>query len=346
MIRYQTLTAIFMIFYCVEFGLKTAIFSILPSSILFFRNSENSLKALAAEADICHCDPCRCHETPTDCRGCSNEIMRLVNNTLDAATSQEQPPEKESPDILEQNPLSLINSLCVTVEKEEEDFGDLPSIPSQFSVNDNYVALTSDSVLEGEGQLITSSTALLNATEPSEPSAEELLQLEENGNDLLAFPTAPLTEAESSPGIAVPVMFNASTGNFECIKTGGPQHSIAKVWRDSQPTVSHGCVCGESKGKSPCCVVVCLKTLKQIKKAVKKGCCILKNTDEQPTVPPDSENVEQSNGNVEAERTEESPSIAVSTSRQDSLLEFVEILDLPNSVFSLDIEEDGDEYQF
>jgi hypothetical protein len=308
-----------------------------------FRNNENSIKVLAAEADICHCDPCRCHEMPTDCRGCSNEIMRLVNNTLDATTSQEQPPEKESPDVLEQNPLSLINSLCVTVEKDDEDFGDLPSITPPFSINDNYVALSSDSVLEGEGQLITSSTALLNAdssfTESSEPSAEELL---ENDNDLLGYPTAPLTEAESSPGIAVPVMFNASTGNFECIKTGGPQHSIAKVWRDSPQTVSNGCACGESKGKSPCCVVVCLKTLKQIKKAVKKGCCALKNSEKEEQ-PPDAENVNQCNGNVEAESME-TPTI--NTSRQDSLLEYVEILDLPNSVFSLDIEEDGDEYHF
>lgn len=278
--------------------------------------------------------------------------MRLVNNTLDAVTTQELSSKKELPDVLEQNPLSIINSLCVTVEKEEEDFSDLPAIPSQFSINDNYVALTSNSILEGEGQLITSSTALLNGessfTEAPEPSAEELLSLEENGNDLLSFPTAPLTEAESSPGIAVPVSFNASTGNFECIKTGGPQHSIAKVWRDSPPTVSNGCACGESKGKSPCCVVVCLKTLKQIKKAVKKGCCILKGADgckeEQPAVPPDPEITDQSNGNVEAET--EIPTISVNTGRQDSLLEYVEILDLPNSVFSLDIEEDGDEYQF
>jgi len=316
-------------------------------------STESSLKTITAEADICRCDPCRCHEMPTDCRGCSNELLRLVNSSLDSS-SQEAQQQKDSPDILEQNPLSIINSLCVTVEKEDEDFGDLPSIPSQFSINENqignYVALSSDSIIEGEGQLITSSTALLSAdanfdNDPAE-NPEQLLELEENGNNIVSFAAAPLTEAESSPGIAVPVSYNASTGNFECIKTSGPQHSIARVWRETAATISNGCACGESEGKSPCCVVVCLKTLKQIKKAVRQGCCVLKGTgvecDEEPSSLAESneQNLRQSNGNIELE----TPKIV--TTQQDSMLEFVEILDLPNSVFSLDIEEDIDENHF
>ncbi|XP_059474846.1 uncharacterized protein LOC132196309 [Neocloeon triangulifer] len=314
--------------------------------------NENSLKDITADADICRCNPCRCHEMTTDCRGCSNELLRLVNSSLDAS-SQDQVKETCT-DMLDENPLSVINSLCVTEEKEDEDFCDLPSIPSQFSISENtmgnFVALSSDSILEGEGQLIASSTALLNA-EPAEDSfnnsqpENDPLDMEENGNDVV-FTPAPLTEAESSPGIAVPVSFNASTGNFECIKASGPQHSIAKVWRGTEATEANGCPCGGNKGKSPCCVVVCLKTLKQIKKAVKQGCCILKQTEpggkEVPTT--SSETIteqNQLNGNVPVE-----PQQANVTNRQDSFLEFVEILDLPNSVFSLDIEEDVEENHF
>lgn len=188
--------------------------------------------------------------------------------------------------------------------------------------------------------------------------------LEENDTEYHQFETS--AEADSAPGIAVPVSYNSDTGNFECIKASGPQHSIARVWRDVMPTSDEGCECSDETGKSPCCVVVCLRTLQQLKKVVKHGCCPPSATkafttsmnhhhqtkccEVKPCCCKTSEENKQANPEPikKIEPTTINQELSSSSSSMSSrlgyepMLEYVEILDLPNSVFALDLEEDNE----
>ncbi|CAB3365125.1 Hypothetical predicted protein [Cloeon dipterum] len=95
----------------------------------------NMLKNITADADICRCDPCRCHEMPTDCRGCSNDLLRIVNNSLDSTSQQPKQTELAEPE------LSLVNSLT------SDEFEQLPSISSQQLDNLSVLEVIFNSIL-------------------------------------------------------------------------------------------------------------------------------------------------------------------------------------------------------
>ncbi|XP_069688854.1 metal regulatory transcription factor 1-like [Periplaneta americana] len=255
----------------------------------------NVLKDITADADICRCNPCKCDPSHQDCQGCvlpetekSPEI--LSNNSkprkrkkvlpkerrLSSETSSQSSVREEDSTEIETHCNEKLNSHhCkkLLMERSANKPGaELYSLTVPSAVESSTGAIhdaTDDLVQTTNNITLTESVGVTQSNYPYETSSEPRKNREGCNSD------SSIASCSSSFGNDHNESAAKNVENSNLLETNRISGSCnccgknTKKCRDTEVENNNN----ETSNREPCCVVVCLKTLEQLRRLIEKGCC-------------------------------------------------------------------------
>ncbi|KAJ9579920.1 hypothetical protein L9F63_004393 [Diploptera punctata] len=212
------------------------------------------LKDIAADADICKCDPCMCNPSLQECQDCNSKetenIQVVPNHNLNRKRKNISITDENGPVTQSGENLSLVSNF-------ENKKLVLPNNVTTF--------ISRNRDLE-----VANIPHLSQITSPDETNV-----LVQNTNNITL--TEPSVSSDLYQGVPV-ISQDISENNTRLAYN----HTNNDIQKSNMISGSCNC-CGKNSDKScssemqskkdPCCVVVCLKTLETLKRFVEKSCC-------------------------------------------------------------------------
>jgi len=245
---------------------------------------KNVLQDITKDAGICKCSPCSCDPTQNECEKCSPETeQENVSDAPEVPSSNQNPTQRNKNDLphekevgtLQVNTNSSENILCTSVEIGNNHSDSLISYKRQTTVvrsgaDDGPVAHDIVSTELRSSHYDAGDTESFSSA-PTNHNSTNMVNWQNPGCsvDTLIVPhILPPNEmqnhheAENSENNNVKMDSSRLSGSCECCgKNSKTSHFEAESNNNG------------TNGREPCCVVVCLKTLEQLKKIIDKGCC-------------------------------------------------------------------------
>jgi hypothetical protein len=268
------------------------------------KEMRNVLKDITSDADICKCNPCRCDASQQECQRCNTDTETLnvsdipeVSSISSSSSSDNDTRKGNKNDVLHEQELgalqvnaqSSVNDLCMTAESGN-------SCSDNFSPYEHRIATGSDTdksnahdtvrtqtgpSYDGTGDLIEI-TDSITLTESSTTNSAQTNHSYDSTNldswqntgcsaDTLIVPhVLPLNETQNQT--------HSAAGNSENnnVAVGGRICGSCECCGKNSNKTSHSEVQSNNNGthsREPCCVVVCLRTLEQLRRLIDKGCC-------------------------------------------------------------------------
>jgi len=245
---------------------------------------KNVLQDITKDAGICKCSPCSCDPTQNECEKCNTETEQenvsdaaevpSSNQNLTQGNQNDLPHEKEV-GTLQVNTNSSENILCTSMEIGNNHSDSFISYKCQTtlvrsSTDDGPVAHDIVSTEVRSSHYDAGDTESFSSA-PTNHNSTNMVNWQNPGcsvNTLIVPHILPPNEmqsnceAENSENSNVKMDSSRLSGSCECCgKNSKTSHFEAESNNNGTNT------------REPCCVVVCLKTLEQLKKIIDKGCC-------------------------------------------------------------------------
>ena len=243
----------------------------------------NVLQDITKDAGICKCSPCSCDPTQNECEKCNSETeQEKVSDAPEVPSSNQNTTQRKKNDLphekevgtLQVNTNSSDNILCTSVE-----------IGNNHSDVSSYKRQT---------------TAVRSSTD-GDPAAHDIMSTEVRSShydagDTESFSSAPANYNSTNmvnwqnPGCSVDTLIvphilppnemqnhrEAENSENNNVKMDSSRLSGSCECCGKNSKTSHFEAEGNNNGtngREPCCVVVCLKTLEQLKNIIDRGCC-------------------------------------------------------------------------
>lgn len=204
----------------------------------------NVLQDIAAGADICKCNPCNCDPTVLECQSCSNDSSALsLEGSLTGKLNDQLPNQTENLYIESTKLESFNNSLLVNSDTTDGTLLKTAVTESQPEKHCDVDESRDSITLNNSDDLSLHSDGL-----------ETLNYLLEKAGNNLGLDDRPPGGEHWSTLLAAE---NHANG-CNCCNNKDKNHD------NSLENESH---------KEPCCVMVCLRTLEQLRKVLQRGCC-------------------------------------------------------------------------
>jgi hypothetical protein len=255
-------------------------------------NLRDVLKDITKDADICKCCPCRC-DSRQNCQTCNGEtgtesvsdIPEVSSNNSNVRESNTNVSD-EKLEALQVNTQSSVNELCRPAE-----IGNRCS--NGFSPGEHEIIMVS-----GTDEPVAHETVSA-AVESSHYATDDLIQVTDNITLIESTGSAKTNHSHDSnsldnwqnPGcsvntLIVPHVLPPDEVQNHCESNNSQNNNVEMGSR----SLSGSCECcgkntektpysdlesnnNGSNSREPCCVVVCLKTLEQLRRLIDKGCC-------------------------------------------------------------------------
>lgn len=249
------------------------------------------LKDIAKDADICRCNPCKCDPSDQACQVCNAEIETETTSDISGVSSnisntrkrvQSDVSHEKKLGALQVNTKSSGNDPCMTAEIGNQcsdsfsshehkrvvvESGTNEPMPAEVGsphyATENFMEIA-DNITLAE----SSSSAQTNHSYDS--TNLDSWQNPGCSVDTLIVPhilppneLQNHCEADTSENNNVEMGVNKLSGSCECCGKNTNKTSHSEAESNNNGTNS----------REPCCVVVCLKTLEQLRRLIDKGCC-------------------------------------------------------------------------
>jgi hypothetical protein len=248
----------------------------------------NVLKDITKDADICSCNPCKCDSSDQACQMCNADtetesISDILQVSSDSSIIRKRAESNVSREkklkALQVNTKSSSNDLCMTAEIENQHSDNFSKHQHERVVENSSnepmsAELGSPHYATEHFIEIADSVTLAESSKSSQTNhsydSTNLGSWQNPGCsvDTLIVPhILPSNEiqnhceADTSENNNMEMNINRLSGSCDCCgkNTNKTTHSEAES--------------NNSGTNSPCCVVVCLKTLEQLRRLIDKGCC-------------------------------------------------------------------------
>jgi hypothetical protein len=252
---------------------------------------KNILQDITKDADICKCNPCNCDPAQQECENCNSETgQENISDSPEVPSSNKNTTGRRKSDVshekkigtLQVNTNSSDNNLCTPVEIGDNHSDSFSSYEHQSGTDDGPVAhnvmpaeVKSSHYDTGDTMHTTGSVILTEpfSSAPTNHSYDSTnMENWQNPGSSVETHIVPHIlpphevqkhcEAENSENNNVSVDSSRLSGSCECC---GKNSETSRFEAESN---NNG-----TNGREPCCVVVCLKTLEQLKKIIDRGCC-------------------------------------------------------------------------
>ena len=256
---------------------------------------KNVLQDITKDAGICKCSPCSCDPAENECEKCNFETeQENVSDAPEMPSSNQNTTHRKKNDLphekelgtLQVNTNSSDNILCTSLEIGNNHSHSFISCKHQTTVvrssaDDEPVAhdIVSTKVMSshydaGDTMQTTDDVILTKSfsSAPTNPNSTNIENWQNPGSsvDTLIVPhilppneMQNHCEAENSENNNVKMDSSRLSGSCECCGKNSKTSSHFEAESNNNGT----------NGREPCCVVVCLKTLEQLKKIIDRGCC-------------------------------------------------------------------------
>jgi hypothetical protein len=251
----------------------------------------NVLKDIAKDADICRCNPCKCDSSDQACQVCNAETeTEIMSDISEMSCDSNNTSKRAQSDVSHEKKLgasqvnmdSSSNDPCMSAEianhcsdtfssREHERAlvgssanGPMPAeVGSPRYATENFIEITDNITLAESSRSAQTnhsydSTNLDSWQNPGCSIDTLIVPHILPSNEIQNH-----SEADTSENNNMEVDANGLSGSCNCCgkNTNKTSHSEAEGNN------------GGTSTREPCCVVVCLKTLEQLRRLIDKGCC-------------------------------------------------------------------------
>lgn len=253
------------------------------------------LKDITKDADICKCSPCRCDPSDQECQTCNAETGTENVSDIPEVSSNNSNIKKRNKNVSNKN----LGTLQVNTQSSGNELCKTAEIKNQCS--NSFSSCEHERIITGSGinEPITHETVAAEV-DSSHYATDNLIQITDNITLTESIRSAQTNHSSDSnnldnwqnPGcssvdtLIVPHILPPDEMQNHC-ESDNSQNNVEMC----SSRLSGSCVCcgkntektphsdvesnnnNGTNSREPCCVVVCLKTLEQLKRLINKGCC-------------------------------------------------------------------------
>ncbi|KAK7865773.1 hypothetical protein R5R35_002099 [Gryllus longicercus] len=241
----------------------------------FNHSSRNVLKDITADAEICRCNPCKCSVSGQECHNCSANV-HSVQEELPVKASHNLEPGGET--------WASIRKDCIVNNHTDAhrstkliDKHVLPSNNQSLNCSSFVIVDTAINSKQNNIESTAPFNSLLQGKEVTkmfmrnEPASDALPNWNGKEGALSSIARMHSDTNSQSQKTDSDIINNNDSSNDTSNNSDNTQT------RDRIPVnckcCKSGCNSQSSASDQDCCVVVCLKTLEQLKKVIQMGCC-------------------------------------------------------------------------